>query len=151
MVELLVVIFILAILVALIASVSTYVLGAAGQKETAAIQAIVMEAIAEYQEAKGEAPSPDSDDGGDGSITELLQGKGGDKKGLQNFRGSQQKLLELPENAYKSSEATEIFDAWDQAMRYDADGGFGGTPVVISAGPDGNFDNTEDNIRSDGR
>ena len=59
-------------------------------------------------------------------------------------------LLALPTDAY-SPEAgdTDIRDGLDKEMRYERDGGHAGRPVLISAGPDGNFDIKDDNIRSD--
>ena len=47
-------------------------------------------------------------------------------------------------------------DAWGRRMRYYADRGLGGRPLILSAGPDGEFgeDNEakrKDNIRSDSR
>ncbi len=56
-------------------------------------------------------------------------------------------LLELPEGAMDPG---GFMDAYGNYMTYDMDGGLGGTPVVISAGPDTTF-NTEDDIRSDSR
>ncbi len=41
-----------------------------------------------------------------------------------------------------------ILDGWEIPMRYEQFGGLGKRPVLISAGPDGEFSTEDDNIRS---
>ncbi len=64
-------------------------------------------------------------------------------------------LLELPEDAM---DVAGFKDAYGNYMRYEETGGLGGTPVIISPGPDSRFADVtgvaaddEDNIRSDNR
>jgi prepilin-type N-terminal cleavage/methylation domain-containing protein len=65
-----------------------------------------------------------------------------------------QGLQQLTKSAYNpdvlQGAPLELRDGWDNAMRYERAGGMGGRPVLISAGPDEEFE-TEDDIRSDGR
>jgi len=67
---------------------------------------------------------------------------------------SRSKIEALPNNAVSAStpvgsDATarrnfEFLDAFGNAMRYSANGGLGGTPVLFSAGPDGLFGSIRD-------
>ena len=58
------------------------------------------------------------------------------------------KLRDLPQDAFNG---TTIVDGWGTTMKFSHNAGVGSRPVVISAGPDCDFDTPEDNIRSDGR
>ncbi|MFW6146750.1 MAG: type II secretion system protein, partial [Planctomycetota bacterium] len=141
LIELLVVMAIIGILVALVAGVSRYVMIDSAKKETIAIQSIVSQAIKTYRDSEGELPDVDaSDDCG------ALMGR------LSAVSASNRKLRNLPEDAWTSGSAP-LMDGFDRPMKYDKDGGIGGTFVLISAGADGKFngdpEKAEDNIRSD--
>ena len=67
--------------------------------------------------------------------------------------GSANRISDLPREAYVMS-PMGFADGWGRAMRYDPKGEANGKPVLISAGPDGDFGDTdpkaaEDNLRSD--
>lgn len=73
---------------------------------------------------------------------------------------SMDRLLKLPEEAIGDEASDFVFlDGWGKAMRYSRNGGLGDRPVLISAGPDGQFgwdageepSLSADNVRSDGR
>ncbi len=134
LVELLVVLFILSILVSLAVSVGWIVVDKAKGKETAAIQAIVMEAVQAYYEDQGEYPS--------GNAKSLLTALKGNSAAKEKLRDLPAKALDKADNA--------IRDAYGEEMAYEKEGGIGGTtPVLISKGPDREM-GTGDDIRSDG-
>ena len=155
LIELLVVIFIIAILVTLAVGIGKYVYDEAGRKQTQATQAIVMQAIDVFYELTGDYPDDTAAGGGGDNSTEAL---------VYRLRGEEflateaalkdrvqkrvrDKLLELPEDALVNN---TIRDGFEEPMRYEAAGGLGGRPVLISKGPDGVLGN-EDDIRSDER
>lgn len=136
-IEMLAVLFILAIIVALIASVSIYVMNEANKKETRSCMAIIHEAVLLYTEIIGEKPSED----------------GGCTKLFSELKGTEQtmdKIRELPASVFQNQNPRRYFcDAWGNQMRFYRSAGRGGAPLLISAGPDGDFGTTDDNIRSD--
>jgi type II secretory pathway pseudopilin PulG len=175
-VELTVVIAILAILLTLITSISGYVMRQGRERETADIQAIVLQAVEAYRDnhpnrdipydrekASDPAPLP-----GDRPFTSA--------NALVNFltgfwarpdsaipphaavKAAKDILFELPKDAWDGTNGLlpagrGILDAWKTPMLYAPDEGLGGTPVLISAGPDREFSppasDDADNIRSD--
>jgi prepilin-type N-terminal cleavage/methylation domain-containing protein len=140
LVELLVVMFIMAVIVALIVGVGRYVTDSAAKKETQATQAIVMRAIQAYQETNPDGEYPQVNDPNE---TKDLVEK------LHNNEKASAILDEVT-----TLEKGKIVDGFGEEMKYDADGGFGGTPVLISAGPDRHFGREgdeygHDDIRSD--
>jgi type II secretory pathway pseudopilin PulG len=66
---------------------------------------------------------------------------------LRSCRACDEPLARLSERALRDA-AVAITDPYGQPLRYLSDGGIGGRPVLISAGPDRIFD-TPDDIRSD--
>ena len=161
LVELLVAMFIIAILIAMVVGVTKYVYDEASRKQTQTTQNLLMVAIAAYYDLTGENPH-DQDDVTPGTVDP-------DKFLLQTLRGDPNTVsLTDPDDANRfiariqkavrptlmdlSADALDldndvIRDGFGNAMRYERDGGLGGSPVVISAGPDGIFGN-EDDIRS---
>ena len=150
-----VVIFIIGILIALVVGVGKYVYDEAARKETQSTLAIVVEAIEAYNSIADVYPA-DSGVGSypDGSDEALLYQLLDNPAAVVPMRESQAVrivdackpiLLKLPSDAY---DGTALRDAYGAELEYDADGGFGGRPVVISLGADGQLD-TEDDIRSD--
>jgi len=67
-------------------------------------------------------------------------------------KATQEAIRNLPAKSF-SAGATAFSDAYGNAIGYIMDGGIGGGPVMISAGPDGYFGGPggtpTDNIRSD--
>lgn len=157
LIELMVVIFIIGILIALVVGVGKYVYDEAARKETESTMAIVMEAIEAFKSVAGEPPAdtgvasePDYSD--EALLLQLLEQPTDGGVQLREHQGAKIKqtcqaiMLKLPSDAF---DGTSIKDAYGNDLRYEADGGFGNTPVLISAGnPDGVFGN-EDDIRSD--
>ncbi len=178
LVEVLVVIFILGILAAIVASVAGYVMNSASRRETVATQKVLLEAVQAYYDAGNPKEYPrdrydpsaaDPDPNSGKVLVSFLTGRlDGSEPDEPNENRSQTPaakaavdvLLTLPQEAWRGSANDPVKDGWGVAMRYEATGGLGGRPVIISAGPDGRFgvddpghldDATkeEDNIRSD--
>ena len=134
LVELLVVLLILAILLGLVVGISKYIMAEAASKQTVATQRIVMLAVERYQETEGSYPPDDS------SCTTLMTT-------LHSNDASSTTLLDLPEESW-AARGKPLKDGFGENMAYERSGGFGGTPILISKGPDREF-NTADDIRSD--
>ncbi|HOF18116.1 MAG TPA: hypothetical protein PK082_04340, partial [Phycisphaerae bacterium] len=83
---------------------------------------------------------------GDGSIDY-------DARNLPPAKASLKYVNELTTEALPKENATEFLDSWRKGLAYEKTGGFGGRPVIISAGPDGKYPSPDDkdNVRSDGR
>jgi hypothetical protein len=133
-----VVLFIMAIVLALTVGVSRYVMEESGRSQTITTQDLLMEAVHKYREETGDWPDGD---GGDNSGQTLLT----DLKAQESCK---EILNSLPQEALGAGDDA-VKDGFDKAMRYDKDGGRGNRPVVISAGANGDFNDEEDNIRSD--
>ncbi len=151
LIELLVVMGILAILVAIIAGVAGYVMRSANAKDTAATQAILMDAIQTWHDKDTNTPKryPPTDPSGVALIKCLLgnYGAGWPDATSPSVRAAKEVLQKLSKDAYPYY-TDPVRDAWGVAMQYSETGGLGGRPVIISAGADGKF-GTEDDIRSD--
>jgi type II secretory pathway pseudopilin PulG len=156
-VEMVVVLAILTILVALVTSVSGYIMRHAREQETANTQAIVLEAIQAYRDNHpSQTYPPDSDLGGGTSGNVLLRHLTGSLPtpgpGVSvpygAVRAARDVLLKLPADAWDTA-SQEVRDGWGRAMQYHDDGALGGGPWLISAGADRDFGTDADNIRSD--
>ena len=139
LIELLIVIFILGILVALVVGAASYVFEEANRKNTAATQAILMDAIQTFFDENGNYPTEN------GASEEVR---------IHNLylvlttcNASMAKLHNLPLDAVDTSNEW-FMDAYENYMDYRITGGIGGRPVIISRGRDDTF-GTEDDIRSD--
>ncbi|RPI64299.1 MAG: type II secretion system protein [Planctomycetaceae bacterium] len=147
LIEMLVVIGILMVLAALIVGVSRYVMEESANKKTVAIQAVIMSATKAYHDKNkaypdsNDAPPTDPNSGDIKKLYDALNPSTPDAKIVD-------KLKLLPKEAIDSASHT-FKDSWDKDMRYYKTGGLGGGPVIISAGPDGDFTTEADNIRSD--
>ncbi len=176
LVELLVVIFIIAILVSLVVGVATYVMDESAIKETEITQAMTMVVLNSFYELYNKYPadredpsgSYDTDDSSrvllkyltgileDDDDLEYLTGQPTSTQAERDAEGKKirdalsDSLLKLPEDAFIAGSPSRILDGWGKDMRYQKDGGFGGTPVLISDGPDQSYP-SDDDIRSDGR
>lgn len=146
LVELMIVIFILAVLVAIVVSVSGYVTRNANEKETAATQAILMEAIQAWRDKDTNKSYPDAN-----TPQQLIDQLTGHAAGMTpddpRAKAASDILLKLSKEAWPNPSGP-VLDAWGRPMEYQQGGGLGGTPVIISHGPDGT-QNTDDDIRSD--
>jgi prepilin-type N-terminal cleavage/methylation domain-containing protein len=139
LIELLVVIAIIALLLTIGIGVGQKVMTAASVKTTKANMAIIMNAIETYYEDTGSYPSPESTPGS----SDLYNN-------LRINSSALEKLASLPADAVYSDGTTGYFvDAFDKEIEYSKTGGLGGTPVLLSAGPDGDITTKDDNIRSD--
>jgi prepilin-type N-terminal cleavage/methylation domain-containing protein len=163
LIELMVVIFIIGIMVALVVGVGKYVFDEAARKETRATLALVQAAVDDFREITGDYPADSEpastcDDNSAALLVWWFQCNGVAQAATippltdAQARQVQAKcrddcLLKLPGDALDATGQT-IQDAWGTSLTYDADGGFGGKAVVISAGPDVTSD-TDDDIRSD--
>ena len=135
LVELLVVLLILAILLGLVVGISKYIMAEAAREQTVATQRIVMNAIERYRDSEGSYPAS--------SATATLMTT---LKGTDGTSPSGVALRDLPKEAWSGSSALK--DGFGEDMTYQQTGGLGGTPVLISKGPDRTL-NTDDDIRSD--
>ena len=176
LIEILVVLFILGILAAIVVSIAGYVMNSASRHETAAIQKTLFEAVQAYRDAnvpKGYPPDhygsePNASISGRVLVNYLTGQLDTNQDGTQDpssvvqpatVEAATKALLTLPKEAWDGNWNSAVKDGWRVAMRYEAAGGLGGRPVIISAGPDGRFGKDdpgqdddakeEDNIRSD--
>jgi prepilin-type N-terminal cleavage/methylation domain-containing protein len=146
LVELLLVMFILSVLVGLVVGVSWYVIEEGRKKETLSGQKRLMAAIDAYRKVTGSVPNvvykPDLMSSADpNQVMSLL---------LTCLRtGSPTGILDVNSPLYRATlpflgdeshpPITPITDAYGKSMLYLYDGGVGGKPVIVSAGPDGLF------------
>ena len=167
LIEIIVVLAIIALLVTLTVGMSKYLSTRSATQKTQGIQIVFMHALDAFIEESGQEdnavwfePSSDnlktlstpfkSDDPDDPNY--YKPDYVGIKKIIELLLDTSvavDKLRSLPEGALKGDTADKvIIDGFDQAMAYDHNGGLGGRPVLISAGPDRKF-RTDDDIRSD--
>jgi type II secretion system protein G len=137
LIELLVVILIIGVLAALAVSIGMQWFSTAGENDTRANMAVIKDAISQYQEDTGDYPGADDDDY---DMEDLVDD-------LSAHEPSAEQLRSLPAEAWGRNQNAFV-DAWGEEMRYDADAGRGGVPLLISSGPDKEF-GTDDDIRSD--
>lgn len=153
LVELLLVMFILSVLVGLVVGVSWYVIEEGRKKETLSSQKKLMAAIDAYRKVMGKVPDkaegllyePDNTNTStpykynpDAQMQRLIvcltTGKGDGA------------VLDVNSQIYKAthpflgeSSTGVTTDAYGKSMLYLCEGGVGGKPVIVSAGPDGIF------------
>ncbi|MBS3734411.1 MAG: type II secretion system protein [Phycisphaerae bacterium] len=143
-IELLVVMAIIGIVLALVMGVSRYISVKAGKDKTVLIQRIVCKAIDTYRDENNNALPPE--DSADDHATDDMM------RDLSECQASAKVLSHLPADCWTGGH-NPILDGFNREMRYMQSEGLGGTYVLISPGPDGEFngdpDNEEDNIRSD--
>lgn len=178
LVELLAVMLIMAVIVSLVVAVGNWVREDAARRKTSTIQAVAMQAVQAFYDEVGYYPGLDeenediidSDLGDDppdnlddnkttNALLEYLQADDNrvdfadDDDLVAAVKATAGELLsDLPDDAIVTDDDGSRFlmDGYEQPMHYDPKGGLGGRrPVLISAGPDGEF-GTEDDIRSDG-
>ena len=155
LIELMIVIFILAVLVAIVVSVSGYVTRNANEKETAATQALLINAIQAWRDKNtdkttnnGYPANPSVTPPVPSLINQLTVVNTNPPIITEAMtKAATEILLKLPKEAWPTPNS-EVLDAWGRPMQYLSAGGLGGTPVIISRGPDGTLGN-DDDIRSD--
>jgi prepilin-type N-terminal cleavage/methylation domain-containing protein len=141
LVELLIVMAIMAILIALAVGIGRWISEESARKRTQTAMKMVKAAISQYMEVYPQTEYP-PDDNEYGSSSETLL------RYLWKVEAARQTLQKIEPEIFRGHK-DPLVDSWGKQMRYDRDGGAGGTGVIISAGPDGKFDDQEDNLRSD--
>jgi len=137
MVELLTVLLILGIVLALVVGIGPRIMKDAATAQTSSTQGVAMDAVQRYKELKGSYPA---DSGDTVSLMNALND------------GSAPDVVKLLRTLSRDSWAgpnQPLRDGWGKEMRYFAQGGLGGQPLLESAGPDRDFNLTADNVRSD--
>jgi|GEM_PF-1960102 len=129
LIELLAVMLILAILMTLVIGASRLIFTDVYVDETKSNMKIIMAAIVKYRDATGSYP-------GTNWVSELA----GNPE-------SRKLIGKLGEKVWSTESTGEFRDAWGNAIRYSSSGGLAGTPGLTSAGPDGDHDTDEDNVR----
>ncbi len=158
LVEMLVVIGIIAVLVTIVVGVSQIVISRASVERTKVNMQVIHQAIEAFRDANdGNYPTeetifPATPAGWTDDDWEAY--KRGNKlyDDLTLVPQARAHIASLGERAIMNIENNDCFvDGFKKYMDYRIDEGVGGTPVVISAGADGDFDTPKDNIRSDGQ
>jgi type II secretory pathway pseudopilin PulG len=168
-VELLLVMFVMSVLVALVVSVGSYVIEQERKKETINTQDRWLAALEAYRNVTRKYPPTDPNilPGGAQEKDYTYHGSMTGKHGLMQYLlGSMDPTLTpkilaatkayLGEGSSGTMATLGVNDAYGNPMRYYMDKGLGGKPLILSAGPDGDFGVTNqnkrtDNIRSDTR
>jgi prepilin-type N-terminal cleavage/methylation domain-containing protein len=160
LVELLVVIGIIAILVGLVAGISQHVMNESSRRETTAAQATLKGAINAFHEVMGFDPNTGTsplmlkDPNSGVYLLNMLRGKAAngaaDLPQAKAIQAATMKILaKLPGTALKDGNSG-VHDGWGNTMCYGPTGALGDMPLLISAGLNGKFGDSDD-IRSDGR
>ena len=165
LVELLLVMFVMSALVALVVGVGSWVIDQGRIKETHGKQDRLLRAIDVYRKITGKVPPDRQDTNNDGKIDEQdayepAQSIEALLRYVQPTGGaSLQKTIYEETLPYLSQGGTGYrMDAFNTQMRYYTSRGLGGKPLIVSAGPDGQFgdgttreakEQRKDNVRSD--
>jgi prepilin-type N-terminal cleavage/methylation domain-containing protein len=163
LVEMLVVVFVIGILVTIVVGVSKVVISRAAKDQTIVSMKVILGAVEAYHEVKGYYPGepPDPDDPSFPPVPSVgwiqrdwqayVRGRNLYQQ-LDETPLAQAKLRGLGKDAILSIYNSWVFvDGFGKYMEYYRDLGAGATPLVLSAGADGDFNTQEDNIRSDDR
>jgi prepilin-type N-terminal cleavage/methylation domain-containing protein len=145
LIELLAVIVIIGILVSIGVAIGMKTLGGTAEQNTQGAQEMAVNAIMRYHELTGEFPDNNESD----TLTNDRNTRQMVSDLMSNIETKKMLAGELADYIRKIDDTTYAFiDDWDNEMRFTSNG-VGGTPALISAGPDGDFDTHEDNLRSD--
>lgn len=141
LIEMLTVLFILAILIALVVSVSKWVINNSNKNKTRDAMKLIIHAVKVYYDEQDpkeypDTPATDEDFRSCSQLYLDIRNDGG--KALDVIRALPERIIE----------GNTFHDAWDTEMQYDNNGGMGGVPGLRSAGPDGDFNTEEDNVLS---
>lgn len=131
LVELLAVMLILAILMTLVIGASKLIFSNVYIDETKGNMKVIMAAITQYREVKGKYPPSQAT-----LVSELI-----------TVPKARTLIGNLGENVWHPENKDEFRDSWGNAIVYSRTGGLAGTPGLTSAGPDGDIDTEEDNVR----
>jgi prepilin-type N-terminal cleavage/methylation domain-containing protein len=157
LVEMLVAVFVIAILVTVMVGVSGIVVRRSGVAHTRATMKVVGRALDAYRDVAGRDPvepasarsvPPPGWRGRDWQA--YMRGKSL-YASLMGVPRAQRILQSLPRDAFKSPRGGNrtFADGFGKYMDYLRSKGLKGAPLLLSAGLDGDFDRQEDNIRSD--
>ena len=134
LIEILVVLFIITVVVTLVLGVSRTVIQMGARKQTEATQDLVMTATQEYRDRTGDWPEASN-------TIELMEA-------LNEHADSRKIIADLPPRSWKGP-GEPLLDGFDREMQYQATGGLGCRPALISKGAD--EQDEDDDIRSDDR
>ena len=157
LIEMIVVVAIIAVLVTIVVGVSGLVLSRASVERTKVNMQVIYQAIEAYHDAEENYPpdEPDSAPPADwGAGTRNWHAYCRGKKlydELISVPQAQAHIANLKDVIMNISGNNVFVDGFDKYMEYFSSEGVGGTPVIISAGSDGDFETEKDNIRSDNR
>ena len=161
LVELLLVMFVLAVLVALVVGVGSYVIDEGRKAETLAKMNLLMAAIRTYHDVTETFPAhidpnnPNDPNYSIQALVDCLEGRFVDNRLAAEERKKRANAIRRVTRPFVDRiVGGSKVDAFESMMRYYPDRGAGGRPLILSAGPDGDFgdrrqDRREDNIRSD--
>jgi len=159
LVELLAVISIIGILVAIVIGVSGSVMQTKARERTQMWMKIIIGACDTYFDVTRKYPTlfPENTaadyQANNNELYKLLAGAdpwGPDDVGERSKAKARKELGALPPEAIREIGGKRYFmDGFGNRLWYRSSGGLGGGPYLESAGPDNNFENPEDNIRSD--
>lgn len=156
LVEMLVAVFVIALLVTVMVGVSGIVVRRSGVTHTRATMKVIGRALDAYREVAGHdpfepasvRPAPPGWRARDWQA--YMRGKGL-YDSLMGVPRAQGILQSLPRDAFKSPRGGNrtFADGFGKYMDYLGSKGLKGAPLLLSAGLDGDFGRQEDNIRSD--
>jgi len=148
LVELLLVMFILSVLVGLVVGVSWYVIEEGRKKETLGSQKRLMAAIDAFRKVEGHVPGAIAAEGVSYEPDSSAADKWDPDKLMPRLifvlsTGSPTGTVDVNLPLYRATrpflDGVSTTDAYGKSMLYLKDGGVGGKPVIVSAGPDGVF------------
>ena len=157
LVEMLVVVFVIAILVTLVVSVARDVMRRAGKDQTRTNMEVVLTAIEEYHKTYAVYPVEADDFSGMTAGWTVADWEPYVRaRGLYHLLEDEPRareiLSKLKKDAIMSVSNAQIFaDGFGKHMDYRSNKSANAGPLLESAGPDGDFLTKEDNIRSDDR
>ncbi len=144
LVEMIVAISVVVILVTIVVGVSHMVLARAGKERTKLNMQVILQAIEAFRETDSTGLYPPTTGTTPEDRNKALF------TALKDNPAAEAKLRNLPGDAIENINSNDCFvDGFERVLDYSSDGGVGGMPVLISAGPDSDFDTEKDNIRSD--
>ncbi|MHC4718396.1 MAG: type II secretion system protein [Planctomycetota bacterium] len=162
LVELLAVIVVISILVAIVIGVSGIVTRKMAEEKTKVWMNVIRKSWSVYQETTGSYPKFYDTNGdlitngkaNNALLYDLLLGAtttwGPNDVGNRGKAKARKLLDKLPSDATGEIGSDRYFmDGFGNYLWYRPSGGAGGQPFLESSGSDNNFDNKEDNIRSD--
>ncbi len=156
LVEMLVAVFVIAVLISVVVGVSGIVVRRSAVDHTRESMRIIGLAMKAYKESTGRYPAEATELGdapagwADRDWQAYMRSKGLYDKLMANTP-AQEVLRALPPDSVASPQGGNktFVDGFGKYMDYFRDKGARGFPLLLSAGLDGGFDRQEDNVRSD--